>query len=157
MAENNDARAIVAALAEHEEGMSALYAANAERFPQVEKLWRTLSREEYGHAKLLRSLADRVDDLEGYVDAREFDLAEIREANRKLLEIVKLTPYAGFSLEETFHYAVELESSLMESRVFAPAADDSPQIAKVIGVLKEETERHHKRLSEPLSTYAKLH
>ena len=59
----NDPRAVVEALAKHEEALSALYAAFVAGNPEAKSLWQTMSREEYGHARLLRSLSDRVGGL----------------------------------------------------------------------------------------------
>lgn len=150
MASGNDPRAVIDALAAHEEAMSALYSAYAEKYTDVSDLWKTLAREEHSHSKLLRSLVERTDDLQPFTDERRFDLQRITGETDKLRNLVQVAPHAGLTLPEAFLIARRLEDSLIESSVLAPAADDPPQVAKVLGTLQEQTERHRAHLREVL-------
>jgi hypothetical protein len=154
MEAGNHPRAVVEALAKHEEALSALYAAFAEVFPQVEGLWQTMSREEYGHAKLLRSLGDKVEDLQSFIDARRFKLDEITAATGRLLPIVKFAPSGAFPLQEAFRAAGKFEDELIDGGLFAVSKDDSPAVAKVLSTLEEETERHRAHLKESFASHS---
>jgi rubrerythrin len=155
MHEASDALEVIEALAAHEEAMSALYSAYARQYPEVAELWTTLAREEYGHAKLLRSLPERSDDVGAFVQARGFDPAQIRGETKKLLNLVQLASAAGLPLQEAFRSAVKLEDSLIESQVLVTYEEDPPEIAAVLDTLREQTERHHKHLSESMSDFSK--
>lgn len=155
MAVGDDPTTIVEALAEHEEAMSALYGAFAQRYPEVGDLWKTLCAEEYAHGKLLRSLPGRVDEegLQTFVTARSIDLDDVRADTKRLINLAQLTADAGLPLQEAFRSAVHLEDSLIESQVFVVTDEDSSAVAEVLGTLREQTERHQKHLAESLSKY----
>ncbi len=156
MATESDPKMVVEALAEHEEAMSALYNAFAQRYPETGDLWKTLCAEEYAHGKLLRSLPGRVDEagLRTFVAARSVDLDEVRAETKRLVNLAQLTADAGLPLQEAFRTAVHLEDSLIESHVFVVTDEDSPEVAEVLGTLREQTERHQRHLAESLSTFS---
>ena len=150
----NDPRAVLEALAKHEEGLSALYSAFAHAYPEVEGLWTTMSREEYGHAKLLRSLSDKVEDLHSFIDARRFELDEISAATGRLLAIVNAAPSGAFPLQEAFRAAVKFEDEMIDGGVFVVSEDDSLAVAKVLNTLEEQTERHRAHLKESFASHS---
>jgi hypothetical protein len=156
MTKSSHPKAVVEALAEHEEAMSVLYNAFAQAYPEVGDLWKTLCAEEYAHGKLLRSLLGRVDEagLQAFVAARSVDLDEVRAETKRLVDLAQLTAAAGLPLQEAFRTAVHLEDSLIESQVFVVSGGDSPEVAEVLGTLKEQTERHQKHLAESLSKFS---
>ena len=153
MATTGEPGQIVEALAEHEEMLSAVYTAYAAAYPDVTALWRTMAAEEFMHGKLLRSMLDRPQDLRAYVEARQFDLAEIRAETRKLQSFAMLAASAGLTMQEAFRSAIKFESSLIESEALVASDDDTPEMAAVLDTLKEQTERHRHRLSESLGKY----
>jgi hypothetical protein len=148
-----DPREIVEALAAHEETLSAVYTAYAGAYPEVRALWRTMAAEEFMHGKLLRSMLDRPEDLQAYVEARDFDLDEITAETKKLRTFAALAAEAGLPMQDAFRSAIRFESSLIESEVLRMSEGDTPEMAAVLGTLKEQTERHQRRLSESLATY----
>jgi hypothetical protein len=156
MATESDPTMVVEALAEHEEAMSALYNAFAQRYPETGDLWKTLCAEEYAHGKLLRSLPGRVDEagLRTFVAARSVDLDEVRAETKRLVNLAQLTADAGLPLQEAFRTAVHLEDSLIESHVLVVTDEDSPEVAEVLGTLREQTERHQRHLAESLSKFS---
>ena len=146
--DENDPRAVVEALAKHEEALSALYAAFVTGNPEAKSLWQTMSREEYGHARLLRSLSDRVADLQSFLDARRFALDEITKATERVLSIVRVVPSGAFPLQEAFRAALRFEDEMIDGGVFVVSGDDSPAVVQVLNTLKEQTERHRAHLRE---------
>ena len=151
MATNDDPRDVVLALAEHEEAMSALYSTYASTYPRVGDLWTSLARDEHGHGRLLRSLAERTDDLTAFVKSREYDLGEVRTDTDRLKNLAQITPLAGFPLQEAFRVALKLEDSLIESQIFVVHEGDPPEVTAVIDTLRRQTEKHQWRLSETFS------
>lgn len=149
----DDARQIVEALAAHEDTLSAVYTAYAGAYPDVQTLWRTMAAEEYVHGKLLRSILDRDIDLDAYVSAREFVLDDIVAETAKLRSFAALAGAAGLTMPEAFRSAVRFEDALIESEALTVSERDTPEVAAVLGTLKEQTERHQRRLSESLATY----
>ena len=143
-----DPRAVVLALAEHEEAMSALYSAYAAEFPEVAGLWTSLARDEHGHGALLRSLAAKSDDLTAFVENRSYDIDEVEADTARLRQLAQLTPAAGFPLQEAFHVALQLEDTLIESQIFVVYDGDPPEVVAAVDTLREQTEKHQRRLSE---------
>lgn len=153
MMTTGDPRAIVEALAAHEETLSAVYTAYAGAYPDVAALWRTMAAEEYVHGKLLRSMLDRDEDLRVYVAARQFDLTQIQAETAKLKSFAQIAGSAGLSMQDAFRSAMRFEGSLIESEALTATEHDTPEMAAVLDTLKEQTERHQRRLTESLSTY----
>ena len=141
---------VVLALAEHEEAMSALYSSYAARYPEVGDLWTSLARDEHGHGALLRSLAEKSDDLTAFVENRQYDLAEVQADTARLRNLAQITAVAGFPLQEAFRAAVKLEDSLIESQIFTVYDGDPEDVTAVVDTLREQTEKHQRRLSEKL-------
>ena len=146
----DDPRAVVLALAEHEEAMSALYSSYAAQYPEVGDLWTSLARDEHGHGALLRSLAEKSDDLTAFVANRRYDLADVQADTARLRNLAQITPVAGFPLQEAFRAAVKLEDSLIESQIFTVHDGDPAAVTAVVDTLREQTEKHQRRLSEKL-------
>lgn len=148
----DDPRSVILALAEHEEAMSALYSAYAVAYPDVAELWTALVRDEHGHGALLRSLVDRDVDLTPFITNRGYDLADVRADTARLANLARITPAAGFPLQEAFRVAIKLEDSLIESQVLVAYDGDPPEVVAVLGTLREQTEKHQHRLSERFKT-----
>jgi hypothetical protein len=148
----DDAQAVVTALAEHEEAMSALYGSYAKQYPDASDLWTTMAREEHGHGRALRSLLDHPDELAPFADRQRFDLDAIRDETRRLKLLVQVAPHAGLGLHEAFLNAQKLEDSLLERRILEPAPGDPPEVARVLSLLQEQTAGHQAHLKETLSS-----
>jgi rubrerythrin len=116
----------------------------------VGDLWTSLARDEHGHGALLRSLAEKSDDMTAFVENRRYDLAEVQADTARLRNLAQITPVAGFPLQEAFRAAVKLEDSLIESQIFAVYDGDPEEVTAVVDTLREQTERHQRRLSEKL-------
>ena len=100
----DDPRTVVLALAEHEEAMSALYSSYAARYPEVGDLWTSLARDEHGHGALLRSLAEKSDDMTAFVETHVRP-ADVQADTARLRNLAQ-PPVAGFPLQEAFRAAV---------------------------------------------------
>ena len=68
----------------------------------------------------------------------------------RLRNLAQITPVAGFPLQEAFRAAVKLEASLIESQIFAVYEGDPEGVTAVVDTLREQTEKHQRRLSEKL-------
>ena len=80
--------------------------------------------------------------------------AVIAAETKRLVDLAQLTAAAGLPLQEAFRTAVHPEDSLIEWQVFVVSGEDSPEVAEVLGTLKEQTERHQKHLAESLSKFS---
>jgi len=66
----------------------------------------------------------------------------------RLRQLAQLTPVAGFPLQEAFHVALRLEDTLIESQIFVVYDGDPPEVIAAVDTLREQTEKHQRRLSE---------
>jgi rubrerythrin len=147
----NDPREVVEALAAHEDAVGDLYDLYAFKFPHAADLWRSLASEEYGHARLIRGLAERAADADPFSDEVRFDLQEVHAAVSDVREQAQLAEGpGGVDLRTALQTAVQIEDEMFESRAFAVFAADTPQIGAALERLRVESERHAKRLRERL-------
>ena len=63
----------------------------------------------------------------------------MRADTKRLVDLARIAADAGLPLQEAFRTAVHLEDSLIESQVFVVTDGDSPEVAEVLGTLREQT------------------
>ena len=153
-----DPRDVVDAMAAHEDAVGDLYDLYAFKFPHAADLWHSLASEEYGHGRLVRALGERSGDADSFGDAGRFDLQTLRTAVAEVREQAQLAESGGaVDLRAALSTAVQIEDGMIESRVFAVLAADTPQVQAALERLRAETERHSRRLHEKLDSLRAHH
>jgi hypothetical protein len=144
------ARKVVDALADHEDAVGDLYDAYATLLPATASFWQGLSAEEYGHGSLMRDLAARDHELDVFVDARRFPLAELRRATRDVRDQIELAGASGVTLVQALETALGFEQEMVEREAYQVFAGDSFNVGRVLKHLRVSSERHRDVIRELL-------
>ena len=157
---NNDvsdtdvARAVVEALADHEDAIGDLYDAYGAVFGAQAGFWQGLSAEEYGHGSLMRDLAGpartRDHDLDVFVDTGRFPLPELRAATRDVRDQIELVGSGAVSLVQALQTALGFEDEMIERESYQVFDGDADTVAAVLNHLRVSSERHRDRLRDML-------
>ncbi len=144
------ARQVVDALAEHEDAIGDLYDAYATLLTATASFWQGLSAEEYGHGSLMRDLAAREHELDVFVDARRFPLAQLRRATRDVRDQIELAGSSGVTLVQALETALGFEQEMVEREAYQVFASDSLNVGRVLKHLRVSSERHRDSIRELL-------
>ena len=146
---------IINRLVDCEESLSNLYHSCAEKFPDMSLLWRKLSRQERGHANMLKGLLKLVD--RGYIirnlgklDAVSIDvLQNVIASAREKLE----NNYLGS--REALAIALGCENSIIDAHLYDVAKCDAPEFRLVGSALSRETASHACELEMALKEHCR--
>ena len=144
------ARQVVDALADHEDAIGDLYDAYAALLTAAASFWQGLSAEEYGHGSLMRDLAAREHELDVFVDARRFPLADLRNATRDVRDQIEVAERSRTTLVEALETALGFEQEMVEREAYQVFASDSFNVGRVLKHLRVSSERHRDAIRELL-------
>ena len=145
-----EARQVVDALADHEDAIGDLYDAYGTLLTGTASFWQGLSAEEYGHGSLMRDLAARDHELDVFVDARRFPLAQLRGATRDVRDQIELAVSSGVTLVQALETALGFEQEIVEREAYQVFASDSFNVSRVLKHLRVSSERHRDAIRELL-------
>jgi len=144
------ARQVIDALAEHEDAIGDLYAAYGMRFAGAASFWQGLSAEEYGHGSLMRDLTAHEHELDVFVDTKRFPLSELRAATRGVRDQIEVAERSRITLVEALETALGFEQEMVEREAYEVFTSDSANVARVLGHLRNSSERHRDSIRELL-------
>ena len=144
------ARQVVDALADHEDAIGDLYEAYGLRFAAAASFWRGLSAEEYGHGSLMRDLTAHEHELDVFVDTKRFPLSELRAATRGVRDQIEVAEGSRITLVEALETALGFEQEMVEREAYEVFTSDSANVARVLGHLRNSSERHRDSIRELL-------
>jgi rubrerythrin len=128
----------------NENKISLLYGAYSERFPEREKLWQGLAKDEKRHSALLADLDERFkEELENW---------QISDNAPAILDYISnfidacLDRVGEVSLKEALNNSLSLEQSMIEKKSFEIFSSANPEIVAVLEKLNRETEGHRRWL-----------
>jgi len=142
---------ILTAMAQYEEEISALYASCAERWPESDELWLTMSKDEVVHAERLRWLSRILEENPRQFEiGRPFNRIAINTAIsgvKKHREEIKNGSYAP---ERAMAIARDIEQSILESRYMEFLKTSNVEYQETMKRLVEETGNHRKIIQQYL-------
>jgi hypothetical protein len=138
---------VIDLLALHEELVGKLYAAYADRFPELDEVWRRLASAERGHARLLDSLKAKMESGTLAFNPERFDMESIRAAILFAQEQILQAP-ALSSLITALAIAKDIENGLLEKHYFRVADSDTPELKRIFMLLAIDTELHRNEIQK---------
>lgn len=136
-----NASAIIELLASHEDTISLLYRAYAERFPEFAEFWSGLAGQEASHAGWIRGLAARLG--QGSVFFRErFKLEPLQISLEYMLAELERAREQDVSMSLALARAMQIEEALIEKRYFEVFEGDSVELSHALQNLDRDTREH---------------
>ena len=142
-------RKIIEALANNEELVSRLYGLYSQKFIEYKDFWGQLTKEEIGHAVLIRELYGRVSDGQLYFNEK-FSLQAIETFSAYLEDLIIQTQNNEVSPLAATAISLDIERALIENKYFEYFETDSITLKHMLTTLKDDLERHSKMVSDLL-------
>lgn len=132
---------LLGALRDHEIAIADLYRAFAGAYPGHAAVWTDLSEQEVRHAVMLQGLADVVEEAGLRLDPGRFHADAVRTSVQYVRELTDLAASGRLSLLDAAAAAFDLESALLESRIFELFAN-VPEAGRLAERMKADISAH---------------
>jgi len=136
--------------------MASLYERFAQRYTSHGEFWQSMVSEEHEHAAWVQHFNKRLssDSIRFYegktrISALDSSIAYLK----KIIQEFDLSPPDRL---KAVSISLDLERSLIERKVFQHFESDSPEVIKILGILKEGQEEHIKKIERFQTTIRKL-
>jgi len=128
-------------MVKHEETIGELYGLFARKFPEHERLWSDLSRQEMEHADWIRRLYAKTEDGSVSVCKERFDIGEA-QTSLNYVRVLMANARQPISLSRAFSMAMEIENSLLEKKFYEVFEGDSEELKRAFELLVLEIQQH---------------
>ncbi len=121
---------------------SRLYAVYSETFLDFKGFWEELSKEKVQHAIWLVCLQSQIEDDSSRFASKKFSIAEITKSLDFVDECITKAHAPDFQLVTALSTALKLEDSLINNKYFEAFEDDTPEVKRMLFIIKNATQRH---------------
>jgi len=139
---------ILELLAVNEETIGRLYAAYADRFPEVRALWSSLAAEEKLHAEWVRTLKQKCQEDSLFFPPDRFKSAAIRIFTDYVANEISTAAKIRLTSINALSTAVDIEESLIERQFLAALETDSVELQHLFNNLETATRQHAQKLRD---------
>ena len=105
-------------LVEHEEAISKLYNAYAQKFPEYKNFWATVSWEELDHAEKIRQLSQTIKKGHARFDLEKFKASVIKLSMDYIAKELVRAKKEDISLKNALSIALNIEEAIIDGEVF---------------------------------------
>ncbi len=126
--------------------LAKLYKLFTIQFPEHEKVWDELAKEEKKHANWLNQLYDAGEKSIILFDEGKTKTHTMNAYMKHLEQVITKVENREVTLHQAISYTLDFESSLIEKNVFTRFDSTSEQARSVLKRLTHETESHIKRI-----------
>ncbi len=137
-------------LSENETKLSHIYNVLSESLPEMSSFWRKLSQEEVMHAKWIDALGDKLDGGKLFFDEDRFNMNAIEIFRNRLTEELSFFENNNFDKIRALAFAVDIERSLIERKLFDCFETDSVELKALLETLSKSTEEHLRTVEEEM-------
>jgi hypothetical protein len=145
---------IVDLMAKNEEAVSALYKVYADKFPERQDFWLSLSEEEVDHANWIRDLTVKANKGELYIDENRFNPEAIGQFLAYLDERLHEANDIDVALKKALSVAYDIENAMIEKQYFTIFTGDSAELKEVLKKLQLATDHHRAMVKEAMDSLA---
>lgn len=129
-------------LIDHENTISELYAAYADRFADHRKYWLSLAHEETEHADEIRKLLPLADKGSRVLNTAGFKPAAVNTSITYLRDQIRQSRGGFVTLKDALSTALDLEKAMIERKFFDILDTPSPEAQSVLITLTDGTQKH---------------
>jgi len=150
-------RKILDGLAECEEAVSKLYGIYARILTEDRKFWEDLSREETGHANILRAMHKQLDQGHIFQNIGRFTEKVMQAQRDEIKSAIASAERDGVSDLQAMETALAIESSILDSHFFDTVTSDSKEYQIIAEKLSADTARHQQAVRSKLQEIQQRH
>ena len=144
-------RQILNDLAAHELMISELYDMYAAMHPQSSSLWSALAEEERTHSSMLTALNKLLDNGSLFWNLGEFASTNVAEQLAVIHTALNWARGMKQSESECLKTALQIESSLLESRFYSVVTSEAKEFTYACQALSRATEKHLQQLKDKIA------
>lgn len=144
-------------LAECETAAAQLYTLFSETFADNTAFWTELAKEEHQHARLLLSLHNVLDKGCLFYHIGRFSKERIDTFLRVVKNEARLLKTGRVSKLQSYHAALRVESTLLESGFYECVESDAPAFQHLARAMVQRTEEHRERIRDVLCSTREEH
>ncbi len=141
---------LVNRLMENERAMVRLYEQFGETFPEDEKFWNEISREELLHFNWLKQLGDFVDKEKIGIRPTSLRSQAVSTSISYLNSLIEKCRKGELTREKAYALAYDIENSLLEKNFFSVFEFASTPYRKIQNEMARETRDHRDKIGEAL-------
>ncbi len=133
---------------DHERLVAELYRQFERRCSEHAEFWHELVNQEHGHVCALNRLLDLVVVDDAALQNMRVPPSEIELHDQFVLGQIDFESDDPIAPQDAFRIAVLVENSMIEKHFFRSFESDSPEAAKLLQLLAEETAEHLERIEK---------
>ena len=137
---------LLEAFRRHELAIARLYEAYAQRFPEFEKFWMELSRDEIQHADWISELTARVEDGSDCFVVNRFPIEAVEHSIAYVEGLANSPGQPDFLLMNAVSTALYIEKALIENKYFEVFSGDGVETKRILNTLAQSTQSHYQRV-----------
>ena len=143
-------RQVLTDLAAHESMIGELYDMYAAMHPQSSSLWSALAKEERAHSTMLLALNKLLDNGHLFWNLGQFSNEAVAEELMIIHTALDQARIINPSEAECIKTAIQIESSLLDSKFYSVVTSEAKDFAYVCQALIRATEKHLQKLKNKL-------
>jgi hypothetical protein len=139
---------LLEAMKEHELALARLYGLYAEKYPDYEDFWTSLSLEENQHAAWLDQLWSEIENGSEDIIVERFPIGAVQRSTEYVKKLEDTAYQPDFVLVNALSTALRLEEALMENKFFEVCEGDSAKTKLTLSLLAQSTLEHCLKVRE---------
>lgn len=140
-------------LIEHEEAISRLYNAYAEKLTEHKEFWATLAWEELDHAERIRKLSQYIEQGHARFNADKFNPIVIRTSMEYIAKELRSAENEDISMKKALAVALNIEKAIIDGQVFEAFKGFTAEAREFIRACVKNFEEHYQAIQEMWSTH----
>jgi hypothetical protein len=141
----------VEAMARHEEAISELYAAFADKFPDYKDFWTELANEETGHAEWIRKFKAKCEGGDCKVNEGRFRVKAIDTSIQYINGYIHKAQTEDMVITYALTISQDIENALIDKNFIEVYDTDDEELKKTLQFLIDDTKRHKAKVEKLLS------
>ncbi|MGB3479193.1 MAG: hypothetical protein WBB67_08530 [bacterium] len=147
---------IMEILINHEEAISRLYEAYAQKFPDHKEFWSTLSWEEKDHAEQIRKLSQIIKKHHARFDLDRFKLNVIKISMDYIAKELVRAEKEDIPLRTALSVALNIENAIVDGEVFESFKGYTAEAKRYIRECAANFAEHYRAIKDMWSTHRKV-
>jgi hypothetical protein len=143
-------------LIKHEEAISKLYAAYAQKFPKYKEFWSAVSLDEKDHAEQIRQLSQMIEEGHARFDFDTYKPNIIKISMDYIAKELVRAEKEDISLTTALSVALDIEKAIVDGEVFESFKGYTTEAKKFIRECVEGFAEHYRAIEDMWSSHRKF-
>ena len=147
---------IMEMLIKHEEAISKLFEAYAQKFPEYKEFWSTVSWEEKDHAENIRKLSQMIEKGHAHFDLEKFKPSVIENSMDYIAKELVRAEQENISLRTALSVALNIEDAIIDGKVFEKFKGYTADAKRFLRECAASFAEHYRAIKDMWSSHRKF-